>query len=279
MKKALFFYIFVLTLAFLPVHFSNAAEPTTPKVYDNEVWGAQYGNVKEARMNLAVGSRVYAILEKDKRFQVFITRDINGYTQNFAEYFTDKRQDIISFKELAKTETLQKILKGVFVQKENVPHNTATQDASVILYGINKWANENNIDAVIHIHFNDYPRVQKWTIGKYGGFVIYFPDGELANSKESGNLAADIFTQLRKKYKTSTYEKELGGLVADQNLIAVGANGTLNASVRSVLIEYGYIYEKKFRNYTTRHQAYKDMAELTVQGVKNYFFPKSGALP
>src|SRR3989344_835955 len=112
MKKALFFYIFVLTLAFLPVHFSNAAEPTTPKVYppsaapeatrdrqvkillvpghDNEVWGAQYGNVKEARMNLAVGSRVYAILEKDKRFQVFITRDINGYTQNFAEYFTDK---------------------------------------------------------------------------------------------------------------------------------------------------------------------------------------------
>ena len=130
------------------------------------------------------------------------------------------------------------------------------------------------MDAVIHIHFNDYPRAQKWTVGKYKGFAIYMPDGQLVNWKESGQLAADIFTQLRKKYITSTYEKELGGVVSDQKLIALGSNGTLLPSVRSVLIEYKYVYEKILRTKTTRLKAYDNMASLTAQGIKNYFFKK-----
>jgi len=72
----------------------------------------------------------------------------------------------------------------------------------------------------------------------------------------------------------STFDKEVPGVVPDQKLIALGANGTLNASIRSVLIEYGYIYEKKFRNTKTRHQAYKDMATGTATGIKKYFFKK-----
>ena len=129
------------------------------------------------------------------------------------------------------------------------------------------------MDAVIHIHFNDYPRTSKWLVGKYRGFAVYFPDGQLQNFKESANLAADIYTQLHKKYSTSNYEKEIGGLVPDQTLIALGANDSLLPTVRSVLVEYGYIYEKKFRKKSTRLQAYKDMAELTAVGIKNYFFP------
>ena len=63
------------------------------------------------------------------------------------------------------------------------------------------------------------------------------------------------------------YEKEVIGLVPDQKLIALGANGSLSGTARSILVEYGYIYEKKFRTKSTRLQAYKDMAELTATGI------------
>ncbi len=239
--------------------------------HDVEVWGAQYGTIKEANMNLAVAKRIYNILKKDKRFEVHMTRTDGGYTKEFSDYFSLGRADIISFRDTAKAAMQQKLQSGQFVEKENVPHNNASEDVSVMLYGINKWASEKKMDAVIHIHFNDYPRNTKWEVGKHTGFAVYFPDGQMANGFESGQLAADIYTQLDKKYNSSTYEPELGGLIPDQKLIAIGANHSLDASVRSVLVEYGYIYEKKFRSYLSRHQAYDNMAKLTAQGIKNYF--------
>ena len=272
--KKLFFVLSIIFL-FTPVVFSYAAVPIKILLvpgHDKEIWGAQYGNVKEAAMNLAVASRIRTLLKKDNRFEIYITRNIEGYTKEFAEYFSTKREEIISFKDNARAAMQNKIASGNFIVKENVLHVTVTQDTSVILYGINKWASENKMDAVIHIHFNDYPRKTSWTKGKYKGFAVYIPDGELANWKESGQLAANIFIQLKKKYITSTYEKELGGLVPDQKLIALGANGTLDASVRSILIEYGYIY--RFENSEMRHKSYDTMAGLTVAGIKNYFFVK-----
>jgi N-acetylmuramoyl-L-alanine amidase len=276
MKKLLLILTF-LTFLVIPTTSIKASVPIKILLvpgHDDEIWGAQYGNVKEAAMNLAVASRIYGLLKKDKRFEVHITRNTDGYTKEFLDYFSSQKDEIITFKENAKKEMQAKIETGDFLEKENVDHNIVSANTAIVLYGINKWANENKMDAVIHIHFNDYPRATKWTIGKYRGFVIYFPDGQLANWKESSLLAADIFTQLRKKYVTSTYKPEMAGLTPDQSLIALGSNDTLEVSVRSVLIEYSYIYEKKFRNYTTRHQAYNDMSNLTTVGIKNYFFPK-----
>lgn len=270
--------IIILTLFFSSFAQISEAQAVAPiKIllvpgHDNEIWGAQYGNVKEAAMNLAVATRIFNILKKDKRFEVYITRNQDGYIKEFADYFTDHKADIVAFRQNAKAEMQKEILSGSFIQKENVPHQDASEEMAIKLYGFNKWANENNIDAMIHIHFNDYPRPNKWTLGKYKGFSIYVPDGELANWKESGQLAANIFTQLHTKYGTSTYEKELGGLIPDQKLIALGANATLSPSVRSVLIEYGYIY--RFRNSATRPGHYTTMANLTATGIKNYFFGK-----
>jgi N-acetylmuramoyl-L-alanine amidase len=245
--------------------------------HDDEVWGAQYGNTKEADMTLALATRIYNILKKDKRLEVHITRDgsrSSGYTKEFEDYFAGNQDAISAFKENAKVQRQDNITNGSFIQKVNPPHHTVSEDVAIRLYGFNKWADENKMNAVIHIHFNDYPRPTKWKIGKYTGFTIYMPEGQMANWKESGQLAADIFTQLKKKYATSTYEKEKGGLIPDQTLIALGSNGTLLPSVRSVLVEYGYIYEKKFRTSKARLKAYKDMASLTSAGIKNYFFPK-----
>ncbi len=273
MRKAVFILFFIFL--FSPVFFVFAQEPIKILLvpgHDDESWGAQYGDIKETNMTLALAAKIYDLLKKDERFEVYITRDNAGYKKEFADYFSSRREDISAFKKNAKIEMLQKILDGVFIKKINPPHSSVSEDVSIKLYGLNKWANENAVDAVIHIHFNDYPRKDKWTIGKYTGFAIYFPDEELVNSKESSQLAIDIFTQLRKKYKTSTYEKELGGLIPDQKLIALGSNGTLFPNVRSVLIEYGYIYDKKFRTSSARLQAYKNMANLTMQGINNYFF-------
>lgn len=269
--------IFSFILAFSYAYSVHAAAPVKILLvpgHDAEIWGAQYGMVKEANMNLAVAKRIYNALKKDKRFEVFITRNNAGYTKEFTDYFSLSREDIISFRQEAREATRENMQSGQLVEREGVPHNNVTEDVSVILYGINKWASENEMDAVIHIHFNDYPRQSKWTVGKHHGFVIYMPDGQMPNGFASGQLAADIFSQLDKKYDSSTYEPELGGLIPDQTLIALGSNGTLPGSVRSVLIEYGYIYEKMFRGFTSRHRAYNAMASLTSEGIKRYFFPK-----
>lgn len=242
--------------------------------HDDEDFGALFGNTKEADMNLALATKIFSILKEDKRFEVHITRDKNGYTQEFADYFVSNQDAIYAFKQNAKKEMQVKIKNGSFVQKDNTPHSGVSEDVSIRLYGFNKWANENKVDAVVHVHFNDYYRKNKWTIGKLKGFAIYVPEEQMVNSKESFNLAQSIFTQLKKKYSVSNYGEESGGIVPDQKLIALGANNSLISSVRSVLVEYGYIYEMKFSKKTTREQAYKDMAQYTAIGIEDYFFQK-----
>ena len=240
--------------------------------HDNETWGAQYGNIKEADMNLVLAKQIYAILKKDKRFEVYITRDSLGYTKTFADYFSSHQKDIKDFKENAKKEMKNNIASGVVIKKDGVPHVGVNESVAMNLYGINKWAGGNNIDAVIHVHFNDYPRDTKWEMGKYKGFAVYMPEGQMPNAEKTVPLAQSIFKELHKKYMTSTYEEEKAGLIPDQKLIAVGANNTLPVNTRSVLIEYGYIY--RFANSTMRHKSYKSMSELTANGIKNYFFKK-----
>ena len=240
--------------------------------HDNQVWGAQYGNLKEADMNLVLATRIYNTLKQDNRFQVWITRDATGYTKEFADYFASSWKDIISFEKDSKKKLQDQINNGSFIRKMEVTHNKATEDIAIRLYGINKWVDDNKIDAVIHVHFNDYPRKNNWATGIYKGFVIYMPEGQMANYKESAKLAKDIFSELFKKYVPSNYAKELGGIVPDQNLIAMGSNDTLIESVKSILIEYGYIY--RFGDTVMRHQAYKNMADLTIAGIQNYFFGK-----
>jgi N-acetylmuramoyl-L-alanine amidase len=275
--KKLFFIFTIFTFFIIPLFYINASEPIRILLvpgHDNKIWGAQYGNIKEADMNLVLATQIYNLLKADKRFEVWISRDSLGYTKEFADYFSLHRADIISFMDNAKIKMQDKIDNGSFVEKVDVQHNVATLDMAIKLYGINKWADENKIDAVIHVHFNDYPLPNKWSIGKYKGFAIYIPEGQMVNSQESTQLAKSVFSQLSTKYIPSTYKKELGGLTPDQNLIGLGSNDTLSASVRSILIEYGYIYQKIFRDSITRHQAYKDMANLTFKGIKNYFFGK-----
>jgi len=277
MKKLLFILLSVFYFCPFLLQAQGVIQPIRILIvpgHDKEVWGAEYGNIKEADMTLVLATQIFNLLKKDKRFEVYITRDSNGYTKEFADYFANNKTKIISFKNSAKKEAQIKIDNGTFLNKTGVVHNVVNEETAIELYGINKWANENKIENIISVHFNDYPRPTKWTIGKYKGFAVYMPDKQMANATGSSNLAKSVFSELSKKYTKSTYKQETGGLVSDEKLIALGASGTLNKEVNSILIEYGYIYEKMFRNSTTRHQAYKDMALLTAKGVTNNFFKK-----
>lgn len=262
----------------MPILKVDAVSPTAPiKIllvpgHDNQIWGAEYKNIKEADMNLILATKIYDLLSKDKRFEVWITRDASGYTKEFSDYFSLHQQDIISFEKNSKKTLQDQINNGSFVKKVQIIHNKASEDTAIRLYGINKWADDNKIDAVIHVHFDDYPRKNMQTAGKYKGFTIFIPEKQMINFKESTKLAKSVFSQLLQKYASSNFKSELGGLAPDQTLIALGSNNTLIESVRSILIEYGYIY--RFANSTMRHQAYINMANLTVKGIVNYFFGK-----
>ena len=279
MKRLPFILFFLLAVFLVPIFKANANLVVPIKIllvpgHDKAVWGARYGNTKEADMTLALATKIYDTLKQDKRFDVHITRDQKGYTAEFAN-FLEQKDAILTFQQNAKKLMQGEIASGGFVKEINPPpHHSVSEDIALRLYGFNKWANENKMDAVVHVHFNGYPLPSKWSIGKYQGFTIYYPDKQFANAKGSLDLATSIFTQLHKKYTTSNYKPEAGGLTSDQELIAVGAYGTLDASIRSVLIEYGYIYEKKFRTKSAREQSYKNMASLTVAGLDNYFFGK-----
>ncbi len=279
MKKI--FWITLLIFCFFPF-VSQAAQIKTVKIikpikilivpgHDNEVWGAQYKNLKEADMNLVLATQIYNLLKKDKRYKVYITRNSQGYVKEFADYFMTEKDNIITFKTKAKEATQNKIDTGSLISKINVPHNAVSADTSIKLYGINKWANENKIDLVLSVHFDDTNRSTLSEIGPYKGFTVYYPDSQMANAKESVSVAKSIFNKLHKKFTTSTYPEENNGFVSDQKLIALGASGTLNSTVRAVLIEYGYIY--RFGNSAMRHKFYTNAASLTAQGITNYFFP------
>jgi N-acetylmuramoyl-L-alanine amidase len=272
MRKVLFIILLILISTPFLAHAQTPIKILLVPGHDDEIWGAQYGNLKEADMNVKLALTIYDLLKKDPRFVVYITRNWQGYTPEFAKYFETEKDQIIKFRDDAKAARADIIQKGEFVKGDNVPHNPANEKASIVLYGINRWASSHAIDMVLHIHFNDYPRASTLDMGKYKGFTVYVPEAQMVNYGESLKLGTSIFKELSKKYAVSDYPPESAGIVPDQNLIALGANGTLVTSVKSILVEYGYIY--RFGNSLLRHRAYKNMANFTVAGIRNYFFPK-----
>ena len=268
MKKLSFILFLFLLIPFL----AHAAGPVKILIvpgHDDEAWGTQFKNVKEADMNVKLGLMLYNKLKKDKNFEVYITRDWEDYRPEFKEYFSKNGEAIADFIKEKKTVFNGKMADGEIDRNQLVEHNTVNNDVATKLYGLNKWADENNIDAMIHIHFNDYPRGRAWERGDYKGFAIYTPEHQMNNFKESFQLASFVFQKLFHDYAISNYPPEKSGVVPDQELIAIGAFDTLHT--RSILIEYGYIYERKFSTVSKRATQMRVMAEDTYQGIKKYF--------
>lgn len=232
--------------------------------------GTQFGSAKENEIVVSLAEELEKLLKNNSRFEVFVTRDKNDWRPEFSEYFQKYWNDIIVWKDAHKKETAEMVRVGQYkVEVPAIEHLTALTEIALRLYGINKWAGENDIDIAIHIHLNDYPRAKRSQAGEYSGFAIYVPENQYQNSLTTQVLANTVFSRLEKYNPVSNYPPENEGIVEDQELIAVGSYNTLNAA--SMLIEYGYVYETQFVNADIRDVAVKDLAFQTYMGLMDFF--------
>lgn len=237
--------------------------------HDDNVFGTQFKGVREADLNVEMAVYLKNFFEKEEEFNVFLVRNKYGYDPMFLNYFNKNRNSIIQFINQYKNMMNTAVQIGLVEINNTVEHNSASEETVIKLYGINKWANENGIDIVINIHFNDYPGRRYDKSGEYSGFAIYIPEKQYSNSKASMALAKPVFDQLKKYLPASDMPKEQNGIIEDQELIAIGANNSLDSAV--LFIEYGYIYESQFVNENIRKVALEEAAYQTYLGVKNFF--------
>lgn len=237
--------------------------------HDDEYWGTENDGIKEVELNRELALKLYDRLKKEAGFSVAIVSDENGYTKTFEKYFDKKEKEIKKFIKKSQKNFQQKIKDGNIQFEDSNYHNKAPEEVAFKLYGINMWANENEFDLVIHVHFNDYAGRYKDKKPKYNGFTLYVPEKQFKNHDVSQEFAQNIFNRLSRISAVSNLDHEKEGIVETQELIAIGSNETL--SVPSVLIEYGYIYEPQFTNPDVRPYVISDLADETFLGVKDYF--------
>jgi len=235
--------------------------------HDRENPGARYEDIEEVELNLAVAKKLQELLGNNEKFEIFLTQDANGYNPKLARYLKRHQEEIFSFSQQKREEIQRLIDTGDVVKNIRVQHNTARPEVVDVLYGINKFSNDNNFDIILHIHFNDYLG-RKGRKGKYRGFSIYVPDNQLQNAESSLMLAEKIKDRLTTYFPESNLELESGALVETQDLIAIGANNTVSAT--AVLIEYGYIYEDKFNDPELKEIVFDKLAQQTYLGIQDY---------
>lgn len=240
--------------------------------HDSGSFGTNFGKLKEADLTLLLGEDLFDYLKRENKFEVFIARDKRGFMPEILNYIKRNRSQIENFVSQKKEAMNELIRNGDISDVEGVIHNQVSFNTAINLYGMNKWANENGIDLVLHIHFNDYPGRKAKSAGKYSGFSIYIPEPQYSNAKASKELAEYIFDKLNKFYPKSDLPKESAGIVPDQKLIAVGSYNTLDGI--GLLAEYGYIYEPQFQKESVRIAVVKDMAFQTYLGIIDFFDKK-----
>ncbi|MBX4198028.1 peptidoglycan-binding protein [Candidatus Parcubacteria bacterium] len=238
--------------------------------HDDEYWGTQYGNIRESDVVVAIGQYLYDRLKHDPRIEVEITRTQMGYTDTFKNYFANNRQAIQDFITQSRSMFRAQVSSGAIVSTSSVPHNAANAEVAIRLYGINKWANENDIDIVLHLHVNDEGGRYWGGPGQYTGISVYIPEKQFDHAPASAVVGEAIFNELLLKNQKSTYPAEALGLLEDQDLIAIGASNTVTKAA-TVLVEYGYIYEPQFRNLNIQETVTKDLAYQTFLGLHRFF--------
>ncbi len=270
------------TVSGIQAAYDAASNPAQPRVrilvvaghepdYGGAEYRSEYGTVRERDLTVELADSLAGLLRSDSRFMVFTTRTTDAWTPTFASYFNSQFQDIIAWRKAYKAETESMIQVGQFTETTPVVyHNKVPDGPAIRLFGIDKWADENNIDIVIHVHFNDYPRTASEE-GKYSGFAIYVPEKQYDNSSSTKVLAQAVFDRLKKYNPVSDMPQEKGGIIEDQDLIAIGPFNSVNAP--SMLVEYSYIYEPQLVNPATQKAFIDELAYETYKGVGDFLDP------
>lgn len=237
--------------------------------HDDGIGGTEFNNIKERDINIQIAESLTNLLRKEKEFDVHLTKNKIQYNETIEKYISSNVSDIEKFSKEYKEIMNSLVNLGLIDNRQTVLHNQASSEIRTRLYGINKWANENKVDLVIHIHLNDYPRRNISVAGKYSGIAMYIPDSQFSNANASKDIAEKVFSRLTKYFPQSDMPLESDGIIEDQELIAVGAFNTLDPAV--LLIEYGYIYEDQFLDEETRAIAITELATQTYFGILDFF--------
>lgn len=232
--------------------------------------GTQYDGYYERELVVPIADTLATELRKDPRLEVLVARGNEGWNDDLDRYFDRSMKSVKKFVD-AQKKAMHKLLKKGKIEEndEQASHNAASEDVALRLYGITKWANDHEVDLMVHIHLNDTGGHADDEPGAHTGLTIYVPDRQYGNAKASRAIAVPVFKHLNAFNATSTLPIEDKGIVEDQELIALGAYNT--SEVPSLLIEYGYIYEPKFLNSETRMAVTRDLAYQTARGIKEFF--------
>lgn len=238
--------------------------------HDKKSSGAYANNTTETEINLQVAKELEKMLGEEQGIEIFLARDDQGYNPELQTYLEEEKENIGEFQK-TKKEIMKKLMQEGKVESNIVVHhNFARPEVVDILYGINKFANDNDFDITLHIHFNDYPgRVDP--NGKYSGFSIYVPEKQYSNAEASYEFAEKVARHLSSVFAVSDLPKE-NMITEDQELIAVGSFNTTDSVV--ALVEYGYIYERQFTDESIKDTVLKEKAQQTYMGIMDYLKDK-----
>lgn len=238
--------------------------------HEPDFGGTEFMGYYEREFVVDIAERLATELRTDPNFEVLVARGTQGWNDDFTSYFDRQERKIERFVENHK-EDMEKLEKrGRLAENEGqTPHNEARSDVALRLYGVNKWANENEVDLVLHLHLNDETGHAANARGTHSGVAVYVPDHIFGNASASKAIAEPIFERLNATNATSTFGYETAGIVEDRDLIAIGAYNT--SEVPSLLLEYGYIYEPRITGDGARDAVFADFAYQTAIGVKDFF--------
>lgn len=235
--------------------------------HDNRSWGTEFGGLREADLTLTLGYHLYNFFASDPAFAAYIMRAPDGNIAPwFLEFSAANADEISAFRTQSKLKTAYYKQVGELAERRVVRHNPAADNVSRTLYAVNKWANDNGADIVLHLHFNDYPRRRPWVAGEHTGFSIYIPEAQLPNARGSRMLAESVRVRLLRLFAPSTLPLEKDTIIEDQDLIAVGSNASRDGA--SLVIEYGYIYEPYLHDASVRSAVLREIAYQTYRAVK-----------
>lgn len=231
--------------------------------------GTAFTHIWERDVVVDIAYELATQLESEPQLRIMVARNKQEWHPTLRAYFDNNWESIREWRDKNKVETARLVATGHVKETEPlVHHNAAPEDMAMRLNGINKWADENDIDIVLHLHINDYPRARTSEPGKYSGFAIYIPAPEYGNSASSREIAENLYQRLARYYPVSNLPGESAGIIEDAKLIAIGRDNSQSAA--SLLIEYGYIYEPQWGD-ALQDTTVTDVATQTYLGLQDFF--------
>ncbi len=227
----------------------------------------EFKAIKERDLNLQLSIMLKNNLLKNIDIEVILARDENGWNSDLKNYIETNSADIMNWVAEMKDKMLSKVDAGeIDLIDPDMKHNDATSSAVLYLYGTNKWIDENNIDLVLHVHFNNNPKIN----GKpnYQGYCMYIPEGQYGNALSSKIFANYLDEEISKIENKSNMPQEKDTIIPDQELIATGNYDTLK--IPSVVVEYAYIYEPMMTSTSTRNAFIEKAASSTATAIEKY---------